>query len=140
MKKILLVIIVFLSVQLHAQKYFTKSGTTHFKGSVEAFEPVEATNKSTTVILNTKTGAIASLLFVKAFEFKVALMQEHFNENYMDSDVYPKATFKGNISDFDLESLGTTSIKKQLKGTLTVRGKAKVIDTIVQLKREGGKN
>ena len=73
MKKILLVAFLFLSVSIVAQKYYTKTGKTQFKASVEAFEPVEATNNSTTAIINTASGEIASLLFVKAFNFRVAL-------------------------------------------------------------------
>ena len=51
MKKILLLAFLFLSVSIVAQKYYTKTGKTQFKASVEAFEPVEATNNSTTAII-----------------------------------------------------------------------------------------
>ena len=95
MKKIALILFLLISFSTFAQKYFTKTGNTQFKASVEAFEPVEATNNSTTAIININSGEIASLLFIKAFNFRVALMQEHFNENYMDSSTFPKATFKG---------------------------------------------
>ena len=140
MKNILFIGALFLvTTSLSAQKYFTKTGTTEFKASVEAFEPVEAVNKSTTVVLNTENGQIAGLLFVKAFHFEIALMQEHFNENYMDSDKYPKATFRGQLEDFDIENLSAESKDVKLKGTLTVHGKEKTIDTIAQLKKEGDK-
>ena len=67
MKQLLVTLLLLVSLSISAQsKYFTKTGTTDFKASVEAFEPVEATNKSTTVILNTSNGDIAALLFVKA--------------------------------------------------------------------------
>ena len=66
-----------------SQTYFTRTGLTKFKASVEAFEPVEAKNNSTTAILKTQTGDIAAQLFINAFKFRVKLMQEHFNENYM---------------------------------------------------------
>ena len=118
MKKIILLIAIVATSMASAQKYFTKTGLTEFKASVEAFEPVEAKNESTTAILNTETGDIAALLFVKAFHFEIALMEEHFNENYMDSDKFPKATFKG---------------------MLTVRGKTKSIESIVQIKNTDGK-
>ena len=139
MKKILIMLIGIISINASAQKYFTKTGTTEFKASVEAFEPVEAVNKSTTVVLNTENGQIAGLLFVKAFHFEIALMQEHFNENYMDSDKYPKATFRGQLVDFDLNELTSENKEIKLKGTLTVRGKEKIIDTVTQLKRDGDK-
>lgn len=135
MKNIGLILILFITSYASAQKYFTKTGETEFKASVEAFEPVEAINKSTTVILNTKNGTIAALLFVKAFHFKVALMEEHFNENYMESDKFSKATFKGKIIEFDATSLSEIKKEFTLKGTITIRGKSKDIETIVLLKR-----
>ena len=129
MKKVALVLFLLISFSTFAQKYYTKTGNTQFKASVEAFEPVEATNNSTTAIINITTGEIASLLFVKAFNFRVALMQEHFNENYMDSSTFPKATFKGLISDFNLSDISSTEKKYLLKGILTVRGVEKEIET-----------
>ena len=136
MKNILVLTVILLSQSLFAQKYFTRTGITNFKASVEAFEPVEATNKSTSVVLKTDTGEIAALLLVKAFQFRVALMQEHFNENYMDSDSYPKATFKGVIKDFDFSQINS---KKEyiIKGKLTVRGVDKEIETKAKLSNTG---
>jgi polyisoprenoid-binding protein YceI len=57
--------------------------------------------------------------------FKKALMQEHFNENYVESDKYPKATFKGDIIDF--ESITTSETTTAIKGDLTIHGKTKEI-------------
>ncbi len=122
-----------------AQKYYTKTGTTNFKASVEAFEPVEATSNSTTVILNTENGDLAALLFIKSFHFKVALMEEHFNENYMDSDKYPKATFKGKLANFDMSALSSSPKEYTLEGTITVRGKTKEISTKANVYLEGDK-
>ncbi len=139
MKNIGILIMLFITSYASAQKYFTKTGETEFKASVEAFEPVEAINKSTTVILNTKNGTIAALLFVKAFHFEIALMEEHFNENYMDSDKFSKATFKGKIIDFDATSISETKKEFKLKGILTVRGKTKEIETVVHLKKVANK-
>jgi len=138
MKKIIIVCIVLLSQTTFAQKYFTRTGTTHFKASVAAFEPVEATNKSTTAIIKTNTGEIAAQLFITAFKFKVALMEEHFNENYMDSDQYPKATFIGKLKDFSFENL-LEEKEYPLKGILTVRGKKKEINTTANIFFKDGK-
>ena len=129
MKKVALVLFLLISFSTFAQNYYTKTGNTQFNASVEAFEPVEATNNSTTAIINVTSGEIASLLFIKAFNFRVALMQEHFNENYMDSSTFPKATFKGLISDFNLSDISSTEKKYLLKGILTVRGVEKEIET-----------
>lgn len=129
----------FCSILVSAQKYYTKTGVTEFKASVEAFESVEAKNKSTTAILNTNTGEFAALLFIKSFHFDIALMQEHFNENYMDSDQFSKATFKGEIAAFNLDELTKSDKNFTLKGILTVRGISKEVETIVRLKRIGSK-
>lgn len=140
MKQLFFMLLLLMSISISAQsKYFTKTGITDFKASVEAFEPVEATNKSTTVILNTSNGDIAALLFVKAFHFEIALMEEHFNENYMDSDKFPKATFKGNIDGFNMDKLSNKVTALNLKGTLNIRGKEKAIETTANLSREDGK-
>jgi polyisoprenoid-binding protein YceI len=135
--KLIVVLLLFVTTTITAQsKYFTKSGQTAFKASVEAFEPVEAKNNSTTAILNTETGAIAALLFVKAFHFEIALMEEHFNENYMDSDKLPKATFKGNIENFNVDKLSSTAKEFTINGTLNIRG----IDKEVEIKTMLSKN
>lgn len=112
--KNLLVFLVFTQLAF-SQKYFTRTGVTSFEASLEAFEPVEAKNKSTSVIL-TKDGQIASQLFINAFDFKVALMQEHFNESYMESEDFPKAVFIGKIDDFNINTINE-------KNTYTVSGK-----------------
>lgn len=122
-----------------AQKHFTKTGLTEFKASVETFEPIEAKNESTTVILNPETGAMAALLFIKAFHFEIALMQEHFNENYMDSDKFPKATFKGQLIDFNMKKITLEEKSFKLNGTLSMRGKDKFIETIAKLKKQHNK-
>lgn len=139
MKKILVLCLFFVVGTVSAQKYFTKTGETDFKASVDAFEPVEAKSNSTTVILQVDTGDIAALLFMKSFHFKVALMEEHFNENYMDSDKFPKATFKGSLEDFNISDLSATAKEYKLSGTLTVRGKAKDIKTTAMISKDGDK-
>ena len=84
------------------QKYLTKTGQISFEASVPSFEEVAAKNNSVTAILNTENGEFAALVLVKAFRFKNALMEEHFNENYAESHLYPKATFKGKIKDYNI--------------------------------------
>jgi hypothetical protein len=77
-------------------KYFTKSGRISFvsKGNVEA---ITAKHKGITCVLDTKSGAIQFAVLMKGFEFAKALMQEHFNENYLESDKFPRAGFKGQV-------------------------------------------
>ena len=122
----------------YAQKYFTRTGITQFKASEKAYEPVEANNESTTAILNTKTGQVAAQVFIAAFQFDNALMQEHFNENYMDSHQYPKATFKGELKDFSKKKL-TSDSSFDLDGVLTIKGIEKEVLTKVYLKEENNR-
>ena len=129
MKKLVLLFI-FISINSFSQsKYYTKTGVVNFEASVPSFEEVKAHNKSVTAILNSETGEFAALVFVKGFRFKNALMEEHFNENYAESDTYPKATFKGKIDGFSIDKLSSTSNFK-IDGTLTFHGKSKQINNV----------
>lgn len=127
MKKTLLLLMILCLQNISAQKYITRSGTTIFKASVAAFEPIEAINKSSSAVIKSN-GEIAALLLIKGFHFKVALMQEHFNENYMESNEFPKASFKGRLVNFSLKTLNTTN-QFSLNGILTIKGKKKKINT-----------
>lgn len=139
-KKIFFILIVlFTSTAVKAQKYFTKTGLTEFKASNEAFEPVEAKSNNTTAILNTESGEVAALIFVRSFHFKIALMEEHFNENYMESDQFPKASFKGVLTDFDWDELQNGNKEYELTGDLTIKGKTQKVRSIAQLKLVDGK-
>ena len=133
--RILIVLCFLLSLQLQAQKYYTRSGSTQFEGSEKAFEPIAATNTSTTVILDTRSGNIVSQVFMAGFQFKNALMQEHFNENYMDSYQYPKATFKGNLDGFSMANLNTNNTFA-LNGVLAIKGLEKNIQTNVTVREQ----
>lgn len=137
MKKSVLLFILFLSSYsfLAQDKKITKTGKVTFEASVPSFEEVKAKNESVTCILNIKTGEIASLALVKAFRFKIALMEEHFNENYMESDLYPKATFKGIIQGFNWNIIGTSPKEFKMKGKLELHGKSKEIIVTVTLRK-----
>ena len=130
-----IIVSLLMSLQVSAQKYFTRTGITQFEASEKAFEPVEAINNSTTAILNTNTGAVAAQVFMAGFQFKNALMQEHFNENYMESHKYPKATLKGQLEGFSKARM-TTDSSFTLNGILTIKGIEKEIQVEVFLKEE----
>lgn len=125
----------FLSALVSAQKYATRSGTTSFVGSEETFEQIKAVNSVSTSILDSSSGEIAILLFISAFDFDISLMQEHFNENYMDSSKYPKATFSGNIQNFSLEDLSESEKEYKVLGILTIRGIEKEIAVACRLSK-----
>ena len=111
---ILLLFICLCSIAIGQNKYLTKSGQVTFEASVPSFEEVKATQHNVTAILNSGNGEFAALALVKGFRFKNALMEEHFNENYAESDKYSKTIFKGKISDFNVDKLGEHEISGQL--------------------------
>ena len=136
MKKIILIALLHLSaIGLSQEKMISKSGKITFEASVPSFEEVKATNSNVTFVLNPTTGEIASLALMKGFEFKVALMEEHFNENYIESDQYPKAIFKGKIEGFDLSLLTDKPKDFIIKGKLELHGKSKDITTTASINK-----
>jgi hypothetical protein len=116
-------------------KMTTKTGQMVFEASVPSFEEVKAKNESVSCILNTKTGEIAALALQKGFRFKIALMEEHYNESYVESDKYPKATFKGKIENFDFSKIDKTGKSYTIRGTLELHGKSKEISINATIKK-----
>ncbi len=115
-------------------RYFTKSGRIEFF-SKAPLEDIEAKNKTATAVLESSTGALQFSVLLKGFEFEKALMQEHFNENYVESDKFPKAEFKGSIinnTDISYSKPGTYNTK--VKGIFTLHGVSKEITTTGTLK------
>lgn len=105
-----------------AQKYITKNGHIRFY-SETPIETIEAHNRQVNSALDIATGDFVFKVLMKSFEFEKALMQEHFNENYVESDKFPNATFKGkvvNLRDIDFKSPG--EYKAQVEGVLTIHG------------------
>lgn len=110
-----------LSVVNAQTKYRTKSGTVHFNASTP-IEDIEASNEEVNAILEVETGRFAIVMLIKDFEFPRKLMQEHFNENYLESDKYPKAYFTGTIANFSWETLTEEAEQKTIEGNLTIHG------------------
>lgn len=119
-------------------KMITKNGKITFEASVPAFEEVKAKNEGVTCVLNRKTGEIASLALMKGFRFKLALMEEHFNENYVNSDTYPKSTFKGKIEKFNADALTTSPQDYTIKGKLELHGKTQEVTASAKIKKVDG--
>ncbi|OIV40932.1 YceI family protein [Flavobacterium johnsoniae] len=140
MKKLIILFLLFVGIfQVSAQKYATKTGSLKFEASVDSFEEVAAENKSTSAILDVSTGEIAALTLMKGFRFKVALMEEHFNENYVESDKFPKASFKGKVEAFDVSQLSSVAKSFKISGDLTLHGKTKKITANAKLLKSGDK-
>ena len=120
----LLVLLTFAALgDAHAQsKYMTKAGRVSFF-SASPIEDIEARNEQVAAVLDFGAGQLAFSLPVKGFVFKRTLMQEHFNENYLESDKFPKATFAGRFVGFDASVLATPGPHNvQVEGDLTLHG------------------
>jgi len=126
----------------HAQdKFFTKSGKINFNATAPASpEKIEGINKSVTCVVDTKTGNMQFAVLMKGFEFERALMEEHFNENYVESNVYPKTEFKGAISNnatVNYTKDGVYPVK--VKGKLSMHGETREVETDGKITVKAGK-
>lgn len=113
------------SIAFPQGKFFTRTGQISFtsKGDLET---IKAQNKTVTCVLDSKTGLIQFSVMMRGFEFRKALMQEHFNENYVESDKYPSSEFKGQIISSPIPDLSKDGIYPvQVKGNLTIKGISK---------------
>ncbi|HPG05405.1 MAG TPA: YceI family protein [Saprospiraceae bacterium] len=131
MKKGIFAVCVFLmgSSALLGQKYFTKDGKVSFYSDAP-MEKIEAHNTKAASVIDAENGQMEFAVLIKAFQFEKALMQEHFNENYMESSTYPKASFKGKIEDpgkLKLNENGT--YETNVTGDLTIHGVTKSVTT-----------
>jgi hypothetical protein len=140
MKKIALAIMCFLVGNIaFSQKMMTRTGDIKFEASMPAFEEIAGTNSTVSCILDMATGDFVALALVKAFKFKSPLMEEHFNENYLESSKFPKGTFKGKILNLDAKKLSATKSTYDLEGDLTIHGVTKKIKSKVNLVLNAGK-
>jgi polyisoprenoid-binding protein YceI len=141
MQKILVVlaVIVFGTAPVFAQKYFTRDGKVQFNSDTP-MEKIEAVTKNATAVLDAATGNVEFAVLIKGFQFAKALMQEHFNENYLESDKYPKAIFKGNVSNMSEINIGKDgNYNAKVKGKLTMHGVTKDVEIPGTVKVSGGK-
>ena len=128
MKKIaFLGLLVFTGNVMFSQKIMTRTGEIKFEASMPAFEEIAAKNNTVSCILDESNGDFVALALVKAFKFKAPLMEEHFNENYLESSVFPKSTFKGKIIGFDSSKLSSKKNIYDLEGDFTLHGVTKKI-------------
>lgn len=121
----LLSILAYSGVQ--AQRYITKTGHIRFF-STTPVEDIEAHNKQVNAALDASTGDLVFKVLMKSFQFEKALMQEHFNENFVESDKYPNSTFKGkitNLKDVDFTKNGKYDVT--IEGDLTIKDVTKKI-------------
>lgn len=136
---VLLILTTAFLTNVEAQKYFTKTGVISFHSDTP-IEKIEAQNKSSNCVLDIASGKLEFAVLIKGFQFEKALMQEHFNENYMESNKFPKATFKGQIDNYskiDPKKNGKTTVK--VSGDLTIHGVTKKITTDAVINVVNGK-
>ena len=139
-KLTLLLILVCASFTLHAQKIFsTKTGQIKFNAS-SPLEKIEAVNNQVDSKMVDKTGQIVFSALIKSFKFENQLMEDHFNENYLESSKIPKADFKGyitNASAVYFSKDGKYPIT--VEGTLTIHAVSQKVSTTGLLDIVGGK-
>ena len=120
MKLLVLCLAVMFGMSLNAQVYKQTSSEVHFF-SEAPLENIEATNKDSKAILRTKDSALVVVITNLAFRFEKPLMEEHFNENYMESETYTYSSFKGKVvSGMDFSKDGTYEV--EVKGMFEVHG------------------
>lgn len=138
MKNFTLLVMFLLVNTINAQnKFHTSKGIIYFEASVPMFEAVEAKNNAVYCLLNSDKSEIAFVVPIKKFQFKRNLMREHFNTNYMESDRYPKATFKGIIEKFDLKIISEIEKEFLIKGKITIHGQSRAITVNTTIKKVG---
>src|SRR5688500_1588689 len=138
MKNLILIVLV-LSAQLAiGQKYFSKTGKISFHSDAP-MEKIEAHNSTASTVLDAATGNVEWAVLIQGFKFEKALMQEHFNENYMESATYPKAKFKGKI-----DNLSSVNFKKDgdynvnVSGQMEIHGVTKPVTATGVISVKGG--
>jgi polyisoprenoid-binding protein YceI len=138
MKNTLLIVLLFVSMSAVAQKrYFTKNGLVSFTAGT-ALEDIDAVNKAASSVFDASTGQIEYAVLIRGFEFRRALMQDHFNENYLESDKYPKSVFKGNILNPEKINFNKDGVYPvTVKGVLEIHGVKKEISTSGTMKVSG---
>lgn len=121
------------------QEYFTKNGRISFF-SKASLENISADNNQVISLLNMQTGALRFYVLINAFHFPKAMMEQHFNSDYLESDKYAKSTFKGiiaGINNVDLEKDGSYAV--DVSGSLEIHGVSKNIKTSGTINVKNGK-
>lgn len=139
--KFLCVVFVLMSFTSGAKRqlWYTKNAKITFFSHTQ-MEDIKAVNNAVVLAFDQDNGDISAKVTIKSFLFKKKLMQEHFNENYMESDIYPYANYKGKILDINKINFAKDSAYKvKTKGKLTIHGVTKDIVTTGTLKVAGPK-
>lgn len=122
-------LLLLIAASMHAQdRYLCKNGHVWFY-SETPLEVIEAHNNEAASVLTPSTGDLVFQLLIKSFKFERALMEEHFNENYIESAKFPKSDFKGKIVNLqDIDFLKDGTYKAVVEGKLTIHNKTNTIN------------
>ena len=132
----LIAILISYSLTVSGQKYTAEKSFVSFF-SQATIEDITAENAKAASVFNSATGEIAFSIPIKEFQFEKSLMQEHFNEKYMDSEKYPNSTFQGKISGFDSKAKDIQNVTAA--GKLSIHGKTNEINVPGTIERQGDK-
>lgn len=137
MRKSILVLVLFFTKMTYCQIYLCKDGNTKFT-SEAPLELIKAQSNKTSGVLDLSTKNVAFSVAIESFDgFNGGLQKEHFRENYMESNKYKAAIFKGKIiEDIDFTKNGTYTVRA--KGTLNIHGteKEKIVKTKITVKEK----
>lgn len=138
MKKLAILLLLCCShLLMNAQPLITRTGYISFY-SKTPLEDIKAENKQANAAIDLSKKSIACVALMKGFLFPKALMQEHFNENYVESDKYPKASFAGSYTG-DVDPAKDGTYKVILKGNLTLHGVTRSIEAPAVMEVKAGK-
>lgn len=139
MKRFTMIVLCWMAATASAQVHFTKNGKISFFSSTP-LEDIRADNNQVISIINTSSGELQFSLLNNAFHFKKALMEEHFNNDYIESAKYPKSSFKGTISNpgsVNFSTDGTYNVT--VSGSLSIHGVTKKITAPGTITVQSGK-
>ena len=134
MKKVLLLAFFALAQQGIAQQYLTREATLSFDAG-SSLEDIYAISESASAVYDAQSGKLGVQVLMTSFQFKRALMQEHFNENYMYSSKFPKSTFEGVIQNFNYDKLENNYTNFIIEGEIEIKGVKKNISTVAIIKK-----
>lgn len=136
MKKYLFLLAMTTTFVSYGQKYISEKTFVSFY-SHAAIEDIKADNKKATGIFDAAAGDIAFSVPIKDFMFAKTLMQEHFNEKYMETEKFPKSTFQGKIVGFDAAKKGPQTVKAQ--GKIILHGVTRTLDVPGTMEVQGNR-
>ena len=126
-------LLVLIAFSTKAQEYRAEKGDVSFFSDA-TLEDIKANNTKATSIFDGASGNVAFVIYSKDFQFDKALMQEHFNEKYMETEKYPKSTFQGKIIGYDPAA---TKQQVKAKGKMTIHGVTQEVEIPGTIEKEG---